>query len=69
MLFNRSEGSLVGVYRYSIMDNVSVSPDGKIRAVTVKYCNASENIDRATGKDVRPVFFTVSSIEDRALSP
>ena len=53
VLFNRSEGSLIGDYRYGIVDNVSVSPDGKIRAVTVRYRNASENIDRKTFRAVR----------------
>ena len=53
VLFNRSEGSLIGDYRYGIVDDVSVSPDGKIRAVTVRYRNASENMDRKTFRAVR----------------
>ena len=53
ILFNKSEGSLVGEYKYGIVEEVHRSPDGKIRSVKIKYRNANENVDRITVRAVR----------------
>ena len=53
ILFDKSEGSFVGDYQYGMVDSVKVGTDGKIRAVTVKYRNASENVSRTTFRAVR----------------
>ena len=53
VLFDKSEGSFVGDYQYGMVDSVKVGPDSKIRAVTVKYQNASENVSRTTFRAVR----------------
>ena len=53
VLFDKSEGSFVGEYQYGMVDDIKVGPDGKIRAVTVKYSNASENLSRTTFRAVR----------------
>ena len=53
VLFDKGEGSLIGEYQYGMVDSVKVGPDGKIRAVTVKYQNATENVSHTTFRAVR----------------
>ena len=53
VLFDKSEGSLIGEYKYGIVEHVNVSADGRIRSVIIKYRNANENIYRKTNRAVR----------------
>ena len=53
VLFNKAEGSMVGEYKYGIVEECHPSSDGRIRSVTVRYRNASEGIDRTTKRAVR----------------
>ena len=53
VLFDKSEGSFIGEYQYGMVDSVNIGTDGKIRAVTVKYRNSSENVSRTTFRAVR----------------
>ena len=53
VLFNKSEGSFVGVYKYGIIENVHYSGDNHIRSVVIKFRNANETIERKTVRAVR----------------
>ena len=53
VLFNKTEGSFSGQYKYGMVEDVQFGIDNRIRAVTVRYRNASENIDRTTFRAVR----------------
>ena len=54
ILFNKDEGSAIsGEYRYGIIEECHTGNDGKIRTVTVRYRNASEEIHRTTKRAVR----------------
>ena len=53
VIFTKVEGDFSGEYRYGMIDEVTVGKDGKVRSVTIKYRNASENICRTTHRAVR----------------
>ena len=53
VIFTKGEGDFSGEYRYGMIDSVNVGKDGKVRSVTIKYRNASENICRTTHRAVR----------------
>ena len=54
VLFRKTEGSIVaGRYQYGIVNEVHVSSDGRIRSATIRYRNATEDIDRTTNRAVR----------------
>ena len=53
ILFNNGEGSLIGEYKYGIVEELHLSSDDKIRSVTIKYRNANENVYRTTVRAVR----------------
>ena len=53
VLFNKNENSLIGEYKYGIIETVNVGSDNKIRAVVIRYQNAGENVARATVRAVR----------------
>ena len=63
VLFNKNEGSLVGEYKFGVVDEVSVGSDGKIRAVTVRYRNAAEAADRKTFRAVRSLII-IHSVDE-----
>ena len=53
VLFNKSEGSLIGEYKYGIVEEVKTSKDSCIRSVVVKYKNSNETVFRTTNRAVR----------------
>ena len=53
ILFHKDDGKLVGEYKYGIIESVTASKDGRIRAATIRYRNAHENFDRTTKRAVR----------------
>ena len=53
VLFCKSESSLSGEYRIGIVESVDYGQDSKVRAVTVKYRNSTENCDRITHRAAR----------------
>ena len=54
VLFKKTEGSMVaGRYKYGIVEEVHISADGRIRSATIRYRNATEDVDRTTDRAVR----------------
>ena len=54
VLFNQDDGSFAaGQYKYGIVEKVHASSDGLVRSATIRYRNASENVDRTTTRAVR----------------
>jgi hypothetical protein len=53
VLYNKGEGSFVGLYKYGIVEEVHRSDDGRIRSVTIRYRNANEDVNRTTVRAVR----------------
>ena len=53
VLFNKSEGSMIGEYKYGIVEKVKTSADGCVRSVLVKYKNSTENVFCTTNRAVR----------------
>ena len=53
VLFNKSETSLIGEYKYGIVEEVRVSADNHTRSVVVKYKNMNETVFRTTVRAVR----------------
>lgn len=52
-MFLKKKGSLVGNYKFGIIESVEISSDGKIRIANVKYRNHKEGISRTTWRTVR----------------
>ena len=55
VLFDKSDASFVGEYKYGIVDEIHRSKDSKIRSATIRYRNASEEIFRTTNRAVRSI--------------
>ncbi len=53
VLFLKKEGDLCNTYQYGRVSEVQCGRDEKIRSVTVKYRNHTENTDRETKRAVR----------------
>ena len=53
VLFNRSEGSFAGEYKYAVVDEVHHGSDDRIRSVVIRYRNANEEVVRKTVRAVR----------------
>ena len=53
VLYNKGEGSFVGLYKYGIVEEVHRSDDGRIRSVTIRYRNSNEEVNRTTIRAVR----------------
>ena len=45
--------TIVGEYKYGIIDECHTGTDGKIRSATIRYRNASEGVNRTTKRAVR----------------
>ena len=55
VIFKKAESALSGQYQYGIVSEVKHSSDNVIRAVVLRYRNASEHIDRFTTRSVRSI--------------
>ena len=53
VLFNKSEGSLIGEYKYGMVEEAKLGADGCVRSVVVKYKNSTENVFHTTNRAVR----------------
>ena len=48
VLFLKKEGEIGGNYQYGRVSSAQRGKDGKIRTVSVTYCNHNEDIDHVT---------------------
>ena len=53
IIFCKDDGKVTGEYKYGMIQSVTTSKDGNVRAATIRYRNAHENIDRTTNRAVR----------------
>ena len=54
VIFNKDDSKMIaGEYKYGMVESVTMSKDGRIRAAKIRYRNAHENIDRFTNRAVR----------------
>ena len=64
VLFRKCEGAFgPGTYQYGIVQSVSVSADGVVRDVKVKYRNADEGKDRITDRNVKSLIL-IHKVDD-----
>ena len=55
VLFDKSDASFVGEYKFGIVEKVQRSKDTKIRSATIRYRNAGEEVYRTTNRAVRSI--------------
>ena len=53
VMFLKNDKELSSTYQYGMIEDFQATRDGKIRNVTVRYRNASEDFDRVTSRAVR----------------